>query len=355
MQGKLEITGPEMPAFTERLINLVPLPYALASILIAVIIGMPGQVFVVLLETRDLTLTFSLLRPAAEFFEALQFYLVQSVFMLTAFFSFYGTRYMRLKLVTAESELSSVTLQGEEAYHRAFRNVSRFFPPLLLAALLLPIGSTTLPSTSGYLVPLFILVAFVLFYFGVAGFIWVYFSSVWGLHKLGKETLRLKPFYEDSMLGLRAIGQLSLGLASAYFTMLGISGLSILLQFTALERSAPQLILLLLLLVLLGFSLFFLPLRDVHKKMIDVKREEQAAVRQRFAILLKAVHNPEAEEPETTITDLKNLQTLELLERKTASIGTWPFDTVILGKLLIIAMSSTATIIARMILIAAHL
>ena len=52
--------------------------------------------------------------------------------------------------------------------------------------------------------------------------IWNYVATIWGVHRVGREALRLRPAVEDPMLGLRPLGSLSLGATFYYFGALAI-------------------------------------------------------------------------------------------------------------------------------------
>jgi len=57
-------------------------------------------------------------------------------------------------------------------------------------------------------------------------------------------------------------------------------------------------------------------------------------------------------DPHALLSDLKSLIALEIVERKALSMPTWPFDSRVLGQLTLMIVSTTATIIARIILLA---
>src|SRR5438128_10742133 len=54
--------------------------------------------------------------------------------------------------------------------------------------------------------------------------IWNYAATIWGVHRIGRQALRLRPLFEDPMLGLRPRGSIAWG-SSCY--LLGGSGIAI--------------------------------------------------------------------------------------------------------------------------------
>ena len=354
------MTGPERPTYWERFINLLPVPYTAGSLIIAAIIAGPGRYLVGYLETFDIYKALQdPFTPPTQSFPLWRTVLNDTVSFLLLFFIFYMIRYMRLKLVAAEPELLPVSPEGEETFHRVFGRVSRPWPPIILASMLF-FFNAVLPYQilgSGQSQPielvapfafLFSFVTFPLVFAVFATFIWVYFSSIWGLHKLGKAHLKLKSFNEDPMLGVRPIGSISLSLALAYFTGLGGLGLLISLGPTI---ELPSIVLLSLL-IPLGAAMFFLPLNSIHQRMLEGKQREQSSIRSRFSQLVNASNTSESEVSQSSVAYLKNLFMFEVLktdERRVTAMPTWPFDTRVLGRLAAIVLTVVAIIIARVI------
>ncbi len=175
-----------------------------------------------------------------------------------------------------------------------------------------------------------------------------------GLHELGREPLKLKPYYEDNLLGTRPLGSLSLTLALAYFVGLGLGIFSVSFALT-LSQQRTLILGILFSFLFLGVALFVLPLRSVHRRMIQVKRREQLLLRNQFSETFRAFTNPGPEDMRQILIRMANMHAFEATEKKVASIATWPFDTAILGRLTAIILAVMATIIARFIIVALHL
>lgn len=250
----------------------------------------------------------------------------EALFVLANFAIFYGIQDMRLGLVRPELDMVPLCPRGEEDFHKAFRRVSLPKPPILLATVfgLLIIIPTVLPESPGPGTPSPVVgILRLITFFGVATFIWVYVSSLKGLHELGKGPLRLKAFYEDGMLGTRPIGSFSLHLAFSYLAPLGL----VLLATTILPD--PSSTALLTFLTVLGIVMFFLPLNSIHQTMLEAKRKEQASIRTRSLqlILRPNVNGSETSEAtlkdlETRLSDLARLQALDMAQREVASLHT---------------------------------
>jgi hypothetical protein len=182
-------------------------------------------------------------------------------------------------------------------------------------------------------------------------FVWVYFSAIRGLHQLGKQPLRLKPFHEDPMLGVRPIGVLSLTLALAYLTPLGLFTLGIILVGAALSAATP----LVSGLASLGVVLFFLPLNSTHQQMLQAKQRAQTELRTQFSELWRGSSNPGGEASSGALSRVERLLMLEIAKREAAALPTWPFDTRILGRLAAIILSLIAIVLARVVSVALNL
>ncbi len=93
-----------------------------------------------------------------------------------------------------------------------------------------------------------------------------------------------------------------------------------------------------------GIGLFLAPLTSIHKKMVEAKKSEIASTRKMFSDLVRA-----AEPHEKDDQRMIRLLTLEAVERNAASIRTWPIESPVLGKITLITISVSATMIARLI------
>ncbi len=264
------------------------------------------------------------------------------------FYIFYIVRRMRLHLVSKEAELKSLVPGHEEALHRLFGRVSDSKLTIILTAFFLALISYSVP---GYLGDslfdyVFTIVITAIGLLAVSTLAWVYSSSLWGLYRIGKEPLTFKTFYEDGLLGARPIGSLSLSLTTAYFGGVGLLALYILADpmfFT------PPLIGFAASLTAIGAVLFFLPLQSTHRTMLQEKKRLQAWLRDRRGQVFIESSAPESEPSELTLERMKRILFLDWAEKRIVNVKTWPLDTQILSRLVVILLSTTAIVIANII------
>src|SRR5213592_3908831 len=135
---------------------------------------------------------------------------------------------------------------------------------LFFALLLEPI-----PSDFGFLDFLIVGLNLLFLPFVDAQVIWNYVATVWGVHRIGREALRLRPAVEDPMIGLRPLGSLSLGATFYFFGALAIIMAEVTLSPDPVR---PAYLVFLIVLVLFGAGLLFLPLVSIHRLMVAEKR-----------------------------------------------------------------------------------
>ena len=347
------------PGLVERAIRLIPLPYILACMLAALVIGPPTQLLFHFFDTGDIgesfTRVFAGLMPAEAWQQVASFIL----WTAQAFYTFWSIRYTRQKIIQAESELAPLLPGGYQAFRQAFRHTGRFGPVLLLALLLIPS------------VPLFLVAALFgrvgasgviynairipIIHIAYATMIWMYASALWGVYRLGAQPLRFKPFYEDGMMGARPLGALSLSLALVYFGNIGI--LTVIALISPVYSTYP---LLLAALIVLGTAMFFLPLRSVHAQMAKEKGRWQQLVSTRMLQFARMIDPPPMapQDPGPTgnagmsreIADLRVALALESVERKVNAITTWPFDTGILARLAVLVTPILVGVVTQLLL-----
>lgn len=348
--GGLRESGSEQLTIIERIVGILPLPYAVSCIIWSAILGAPTEFLVYYLDTqnprdaleriaRNFGLTGSGGAPTIQALEGL------GVFILVValgFYVLYFVRFMRTRIAATKFKLSALSPGGEDAFHRAFGRVSHSRGAIVLTALLFV---TSIPSRaatySGYSSLIYSAIAFPLTSFAFGTFFWVYFSSLWGLHKFGKEALRLKPYHEDNMLGLRPVGSVSLSLALTFFGFAGLSTLGFFITPFDLGTLAV-----LTLMIIFGTAMFFLPLHSTHMKMRDEKRRKQVEIRNQVLDIRNVASKSTLEDSQRAIVDLL---TLQMLRDEVSRIPTWPLDTGIIGRLTAIILSVIAITIARII------
>jgi hypothetical protein len=160
--------------------------------------------------------------------------------------------------------------------------------------------------------------------------LWVYGSALGGLYRLGRGPLRLKPFYEDRTMGLRPLASLSLSLSLAYFVLLLIM---VLMLFIGPVR--PEYVGTVIALLLLGVGLFFLPLLGAHRRMKEEKDALKKALQARWGevVTRSLAADDDADATASLVADVDAVVALQALDRKVATVSTWPLDTSILSKL----------------------
>ena len=276
-----------------------------------------------------------------------------------AFYMFYVIRYMRLKVVRAESELLPLCPDGEESFHRAFGRIgqrkSQVFFWLLVGSLNI-LYFFRLFRFTGQVYLTLTVANMLLFAVAWGTVFWVYMSSIYGLYVLGRQPLKLKAYSEDTMLGVSPIGYLSLHLAIVYLSVIALGAVATSLYADLFTITS------LITFVIIGGALFFLPLTSVHRLMLRARLREHSLLRSQFNQLVTIPEDQVPSSSETTLSDLhallsdlKGLIALEIVERKAVSMPTWPFDSKVLGQLTLVIASATATIIAQIILLALNI
>ena len=163
-------------------------------------------------------------------------------------------------------------------------------------------------------------------------FVWAYLASVAGLVAVCRRPLRLKSHLDDSFLGTRPLGNLSVALASAYF--IGLSGVTLWLYWADMQA----LYVVTLACACAGLGLFFLPLYAVHEQMVAEKSQESAFAASRFRTLFEGSRHVVPAEARTSdlveaITEVHAAIGWGYVNDRIAAIRTWPFDTVIIARL----------------------
>jgi len=333
MEG-VQFPGPEQLTLFERFVKGLRIPYWLACLLLAVI---PGY-------------------ASSNFGESL---LSLVLWTLLAFYMFYIIRYMRTKVVEAESEIAPLCPQGEETFHKAFSRLPKSKPQLVLwltIGLISIFYFSRLFRFSTYLDTALTIASISSFAVAWGTVFWVYTSSIYGLHSLGKQPLKLKAYSEDTMLGVGPLGYLSLHLAVIYLSAIALGAVATSLYADLFTITS------LLAFVIIGGAFFFLPLTSVHRLMLSARLRERSLLRNQFNQLVARPEDKVSASAETTLTDLhvllsdlKGLIALEIVERKALSMPTWPFDSRVLGQLTLMIVSTIATIIAQIILLAINI
>ncbi len=338
--------GFRRPTFIERFFTLLHIPYVVGCLILATVLGPPGAILSAYILNNNLNEAIS---RAIYLFHGSYFPFWQSVaglWVLYAilFYLLYMIRYMRLKLVATESLFLSFLPKGEESLHKIFGGVSKAIPPIVLGSLL----SVVIALTEGerniivfccdMVSTIYLVLALPFFCIAFFTFVWVYCSSIRGLHELGKKPLKLKSFYEDRLLGLKPIGSLSLYFAFSYF-----GAMCLLALFAVL--GAPHSVTIfyggfLFTIVVLGVIFFILPLFTFHNRMAEVKKREQEALQEQFANAMKKQNESHTQVSGSSVSDteellgrLTKIVVSDITKREIDEVSTWPFDMPILRRL----------------------
>jgi hypothetical protein len=155
---------------------------------------------------------------------------------------------------------------------------------------------------------------------------------------MGAVSLNLPPYFTDALLGLRPIGSLALYLAAAYFAAMSLGALTTIAFPTPLYGYVA-----LGVMILLGLMFFFLPLIRLHRRMLLQKKLERSKIAEKMAGIFRE-DNESNEQAE-----MVRMFRFDMMERRISSIASWPFDIQILGRLLVLVLSVTTVLIARVI------
>lgn len=333
--------GPGQPTLVEQVLGLLPVPYLWAAVLAAAVLGPPGSLLVATLETgdvgRSLESFFHAYMPARGWQQAL------AVVLWTAFYVllFWAVRHARVSVEEAEPELAPL-LPDAGAFRRAFGSLARVGPPLLIGLamelLFLADYRLRLAHAPGPVSRIYEALSGPPLYLMVGTALWVYVRALWGLYRLGRGPLELKPFYEDRTMGLRPLATLSLSLSLAYFALL----LSMVLMLF-IGPVQPAYVGTVAGLLALGLALFFLPLMGAHAQLRREKAALQEMVRARWRRVLARSLGPAGEGATESVV------ALEALERKVAAVPTWPFDLSILSRLGVMALTVAAGLATQLV------
>ncbi len=260
-----------------------------------------------------------------------------------------AVRHLRFRLVKEKLVLVALSPDGEPTVSSVFKLASSVPFQLAITVIFLIVYTTSVPEMmangeltvlSGSVYVLRSLLRSVVF----GSVLGLCFGTLWGLYQFGKKQLRLKPFTQDRWLGVKGLGSLSFTFTSVYFVGLtlfiiqavlgGMSGVASVINLLFMMCLPP-----------LGVVLFLAPLFSTHSRMAEVKEAEEARLRERSETVLNVV----LQAGEKDETQYPKLLALEALEKKTASIPTWPFATRVLGQVVTVMLSVIALVAFRII------
>jgi hypothetical protein len=267
---------------------------------------------------------------------------------LSLFVDMYLTRYLRLLVLAAEPKLSPLSPGAPGAYRRAFGPMTSLSGSLFLALLFFSIYFPTrafIATSLISLVGITILSAIALTIYASA--FWVYLSCLWGVSRFGLAPLKLKQFYEDRLLGLRPLGQIVVSSAAIFSVAITIT-----LGASLITGDVPSLAINLAI-VAIGISMLFLPLIGIHKKMVEVKREEEVKLsslsKEVFALSKNSGATNQEDSTSAKIKELIELQKFQALKDQASKISEWPFESRNVERLIAILLAIFAALLARLL------
>jgi hypothetical protein len=330
--------GPEEPTLIERVADLFPGPFFIKCLLFWIVFGTPGLLLSRYVDTLNIDRTLAIFDQVT-----LQNVIVFSLAnFIIPLYAFYGTRYMRVKIINTIPQLEPVTVNGKAALRKIFDPVSRSWPAFVLAGAFGAVSLLSLPGQTSHVLGYasFIIkvfgFSFIMLSYGT--FVWMYVSSIRGLYRLGRERLCFVSYYEDAHMGMKPLGSLSLSFAWVYFV-----GLT--LTFFSINPLPIPILMVILILILLGVILFFIPAFTVHERMVREKHAAEKALRDRLPRIMRTLDYQEDYPDE--IADLVMFQTLE---QKVCKISEWPFDARTLSWFSAIVISVIGTELTRFVL-----
>jgi hypothetical protein len=350
--------APEVPTLAERLITSFRLPYTLGCIVLG--FGVFGLFDIFLVHYSS---TATIAQALALTFTPQN--LAQGLLIA---YAFYAPRYMRNKLLETKSSLSALLPDGEDGFRRAFAGISSMRHQtvtwgLFLVALLVALNAGAIAGGPSNIVfnfdsrfsPLefaatvFDIVSLAAVTLALSSVVWTYFGISRGIRRFGSAALQLQPYYEDAFLGLKPVGSLALSLATVYF---GFIALFLVAVVSGGGTPAPAEIVgvggFLFGLIVLGILFFFVPLTNLHQRMMGEKRAARSALNPKLRTILQDLHGAgPADSSQTLRTDL--------MDRKVSGMAVWPYDVGILGRLSVIAASVTAILVSRIIALIFHI
>src|SRR2546422_3480538 len=325
----------ERPTFVEQAITAIPLPYLVTSTILALLATGPGYFLARLIETGgDWNQTVVAIYGDAF---ALPLWRLTPLIILSVGFNLYLlwlVRHSRLHIARYANEIAPLLPDGKAGVRRIFGHLYSRLPVIGLAAAFGLFFSLLLlePMPPGFGFFEFLILGLNLLFlpFVDAQMIRNYVATIWGVHRIGREALRLRPAFEDPMLGLRPLGSLSLGATFYYFGALAI----IIAEVTfSPDPVRPAYLAFLILLILFGAGLLFLPLVSIHRLMVAEKRRASVTASSRAGDVYAPLtaRSPTSEPSLHEVRDLL-LRTHGILlhreeERRIQTLPTWPFET----------------------------
>jgi hypothetical protein len=259
--------------------------------------------------------------------------------------SLWGAGRIAAELPSIPPALTEIVDEDERDVARLFRGIDSLAGPLALVAVvavILPVDEAQRGDRAGAA-----LQAGTWLFIGIpmCTAVWAYVVLQAGLNRLGAGQVSLQGYNGDRTLGLLPVG----GLAFTGFWML--VGTVAPLVLTGFADRPTQVVGIVVLIA--AVALLFVSLRRVHRQMAAVKQQEISRALRLYQEAYRDLRDrPSLEALERQAALLK---AAEDLEKRAEHIRAWPFAEGTFTWVLAIALGSTATIVARLLLTTAGL
>lgn len=175
-------------------------------------------------------------------------------------------------------------------------------------------------------------------------FLWVWAYGMFKTYKLANSELKLEPFAGDRALGLKPFASASLSLTAVYMIFVA----QFVFPLILIGYASLGFLMFYLTLFSLGLVFFILPLRILHKRLLQARSEELAWINQRYKQVMERIRSSSGDGIDSgtagEITAIKEIQ------RDAQQIQKWPFDSGIVVRLTAIMLSAMAIILSRLVL-----
>jgi hypothetical protein len=259
--------------------------------------------------------------------------------------SLWGSARIATELRRLQDDLVQVVEQDQPDVERLFGGVDNVVAPLLLTVavgLVLPLDELLRGEPTEAVIQL---VTWLVIGLPLATALWLYLVLQVGLTRLGRGHLTLQGYHGDRSLGLQPVGRLAF---TGFWTLFGAIGPLVLTGF-----SDPPVVAVGSAVLVAGVVMFFVSLQGLHRQMEAVRKREL----DRALTLYQRAYEQVQQTPTLEVLQQQAgmLNAAESLEKRAERIQAWPFDEATFARVITIASSVAAVIIARLILAPAGL
>ncbi|MEU4603452.1 hypothetical protein AB0F43_10770 [Kribbella sp. NPDC023972] len=259
--------------------------------------------------------------------------------------SLWGAATIAAELRTIRPTLTEIVDEDERDVARLFRGIDSVVGPLILVvavAVILPLDEAQRGDPAGAALQAG---TWLVIGIPVCTAVWAYVVLQAGLNRLGAGQVSLQGYNGDRSLGLLPIGRLAF---TGFWMLVGTVAPLVVTSFADRPTQIVGITVL-----IAAIALLFVSLRRVHRQMAAVKQREIS----RALTLYQEAYRELRERPglEVLQRQASLLKAAEDLEKRAEHIRAWPFAEGTFTWVLAIALGSTATIIARLLLTTAGL